>query len=471
MKSSIYPHLRKTGLILSGQLGAHLLSIGSLASLFVYLGYSWSLVAEIAVANSLIRIVYCITRGPRSVLPGRFVRRRVWQVITDEIKIGVALSAACFVMLWPVTVVSLSAFLGINLVGQCAFAGVSRLIIKWLAASRKGLSDKCYSRQILIVGTGERARKTADRLLHTPEIETSIGGFLDYHRRGFWRYRDIPLIGHPSEIGGVIANCQIDAIFIALDPEDLPRTEKLFATAEKMGVPICFVPEIFQPSIYNVRPEMINGMPVVVYRAVPEDQLLLAVKYVLDKVGAICGLLLASPILAITALAIKIESKGPVFFRQLRSGLNGKPFKLYKFRTMCADAEAQKAKLASLNEMSGPVFKVKNDPRVTRVGRFLRKTSLDEFPQFINVLNGDMSLVGPRPPLPKEVAEYEPWQRRKLSVKPGVTCTWQVSGRNSIDFEDWMQLDLDYIDNWSLWEDTKILAKTIPAVLKGSGAS
>ncbi len=392
-------------------------------------------------------------------------------MITDEIKIGVALTAACFVMLWPVTITSLSAFLGTNLFAQCASAAVSRLIINWLTNGRKDATDRCASRQILIVGTGEGARKTADRLLRTPEIETGIAGFMDFHRRGLWSYRDIPLIGHPSEIGRIIANCQIDAIFVALDPEDLPRTEKLFATAEKMGVPVCFVPEIFQPCISNIRPEMINGMPVVVYRAVPENQLVLAVKYVLDKVGAICGLLLALPILVATALAIKIDSKGPVFFRQTRSGLNGKPFKLYKFRTMCANAEAQKAKLETLNEMSGPVFKVKNDPRVTKVGRFLRKTSLDELPQFLNVLNGDMSLVGPRPPLPKEVAEYEPWQHRKLSVKPGVTCTWQVSGRNNIDFDDWMRLDLDYIDNWSLWEDTKILAKTIPAVLKGSGAS
>jgi len=471
MKSNIDSHLRKTGLILSGQLGSQLLSVASLAFLFAYLGYSWSLMAGIAVVNALIRIVYCITRGPRSVLPGRFVRRRVWQVITDEIKIGVALTSACFVMLWPLTVGALSAFLGINLVCQCAFAAVSRLIIKWLTTGRRDAANRYCSRQIIIVGTGEGAKRTADRLLRTPEIETGIAGFLDYHRKGLWSYRNIPLIGHPSEIDRIIANCQIDAIFVALDPEDLPRTEKLFATAEKMGVPVCFVPEIFQSRISNIRPEMINGMPVVVYRAVPENQLVLAVKYMLDKVGAICGLLLGLPILTATALAIKIDSKGPVFFRQTRSGLNGKPFKLYKFRTMCADAEAQKEKLKTLNEMSGPVFKVKNDPRVTRVGRFLRKTSLDELPQFINVLNGDMSLVGPRPPLPKEVAEYEPWQHRKLSVKPGVTCTWQVSGRNNIDFDDWMRLDLDYIDNWSLWEDAKILAKTIPAVLKGSGAS
>ncbi|MCK4460303.1 MAG: sugar transferase, partial [candidate division Zixibacteria bacterium] len=165
-----------------------------------------------------------------------------------------------------------------------------------------------------------------------------------------------------------------------------------------------------------------------------------------------------------------LESRGPVFFKQVRSGLNGKTFKLYKFRTMCADAEHKKDALTNRNEMTGPVFKIADDPRVTRIGRFLRKYSIDEVPQFINVLRGDMSLVGPRPPLPKEVSEYDPWQHRKLSVKPGVTCLWQVNGRNEIDFDDWMRLDLEYIDNWSLWLDAKILARTIPAVIKGSGS-
>ncbi len=173
----------------------------------------------------------------------------------------------------------------------------------------------------------------------------------------------------------------------------------------------------------------------------------------------------------ITSLAIKLESRGPVFFTQSRSGLNGKQFGFIKFRSMFLDAEKQKEKLLDKNEMSGPVFKISNDPRITTVGKFIRKYSIDELPQLFNVLKGEMSLVGPRPPIPEEVSKYKPWQRRKLSVKPGITCKWQVEGRNQIDFEEWMELDLEYIDNWSLWEDSKILAKTIPAVLKGDGAS
>jgi lipopolysaccharide/colanic/teichoic acid biosynthesis glycosyltransferase len=170
-----------------------------------------------------------------------------------------------------------------------------------------------------------------------------------------------------------------------------------------------------------------------------------------------------------TSLLIKLESKGPVLFKQVRAGENGKNFHLYKFRTMCIDAEDKKAALSTRNEMSGPVFKIREDPRVTTIGRLLRKFSIDELPQFVNVLKGEMSLVGPRPPLPSEVSGYQPWQHRKLSVKPGVTCLWQINGRNQVDFDEWMRLDLEYIDNWSLALDTKILLKTLPAVLKGTG--
>jgi lipopolysaccharide/colanic/teichoic acid biosynthesis glycosyltransferase len=171
-------------------------------------------------------------------------------------------------------------------------------------------------------------------------------------------------------------------------------------------------------------------------------------------------------------LAIKLTSGGNVLFRQTRCGLNGRFFTLYKFRTMVEDAEERRAGLLHLNEMKGgPVFKLKSDPRVTWFGRFLRRYSLDELPQLWNVLRGDMSLVGPRPPIPEEVAQYQRWQRRRLAMKPGLTCLWQVSGRNELDFDRWMQLDLEYIDSWSPWLDFKILLRTIPAVLSGKGAS
>jgi lipopolysaccharide/colanic/teichoic acid biosynthesis glycosyltransferase len=173
----------------------------------------------------------------------------------------------------------------------------------------------------------------------------------------------------------------------------------------------------------------------------------------------------------VAAIAIRLESSGPVLFKQVRAGRNGRKFVMYKFRSMCTDAEKRLAELMHLNEMDGPVFKITHDPRITKVGRFIRKTSIDELPQLFNVLFGDMSLVGPRPPLPAEVAQYEGWQRRRLSVRPGITGMWQVSGRNAVDFARWMELDLEYIDRWSLWLDLQILFRTVPAVLMRSGAS
>lgn len=181
----------------------------------------------------------------------------------------------------------------------------------------------------------------------------------------------------------------------------------------------------------------------------------------IDIIGAGSGLILLSPIIAIVACAVKFTSKGPVFFSQKRVGKNGQLFDMYKFRSMVVNAEDLKEKLAHKNEMSGPMFKMKDDPRVTKVGKFIRKTSLDELPQLWNVLKGDMSLVGPRPSLPKEVREFEKWMYKRLIVKPGLTCYWQVSGRNNIDFEDWMKLDISYVEDRNLWIDIKLIFKTV----------
>ena len=194
-------------------------------------------------------------------------------------------------------------------------------------------------------------------------------------------------------------------------------------------------------------------------------------KRAIDIIGAISGLLLLSPVIVIVACAIKFTSKGPVFFSQKRVGKNGELFDMYKFRSMVVNAEELKEKLAHQNEMSGPMFKMKDDPRVTKVGKFIRKTSLDELPQLWNVLKGDMSLVGPRPSLPKEVAQFEKWMYKRLSVKPGLTCFWQVSGRNNIDFEDWMKLDIKYVDERNIWIDIKLIFKTVLVLFGDKNAS
>lgn len=195
------------------------------------------------------------------------------------------------------------------------------------------------------------------------------------------------------------------------------------------------------------------------------------IKRAMDIVGAGAALIMLSPLLGVVAALVKFTSPGPVFFGQPRITLGGREFRMYKFRTMVVDAEAQKDKLATKNEMSGPAFKIKNDPRVTRVGRFLRKHSIDELPQLWNVLNGDLSLVGPRPTVPREVVAYKRWQARRMQVKAGLTCIWQVSGRNRIEFVDWMRMDIRYINEWSVWMDIKLLFKTVKVVITGDGAS
>jgi len=214
-----------------------------------------------------------------------------------------------------------------------------------------------------------------------------------------------------------------------------------------------------------------DGFPLLSFSTTPTNEALMFVRRILDMVLAFLLLSIFGPLVMLpTAILIKLTSPGPVLFKQKRCGLNGRQFVMYKFRSMVDNAEQLRFELEALNEMDGPVFKSSRDPRITAIGKLIRRFSVDELPQVFNVIRGDMSLVGPRPPLPEEVARYERWQRRRLSMKPGMTCLWQISGRNEVSFEDWMKLDLTYIDNWSLLLDLKILLKTVPVVLLGRGA-
>ncbi|RKX29982.1 MAG: sugar transferase [Candidatus Zixiibacteriota bacterium] len=429
------------------------------------------LILESLMGLIAIRLLSSINRMPRPVLTAKFVHKHLWQVVDTELKVSLGIAATVFFMEWPVDRLIVVAFIGINFILQLGHCYLTRFGLQIIAKySRKGDAPS-FQNRILIVGTGPRAKSVADIILRSPELEASIEGFLDYHRSELWRYRDIPLIGHPDLLEKIIAKGQLDAIILAVERDDIPLTSSLVTVAEKMGVTVSVIPDMYRPSVARPVLASLNGVPTMTYRAVPECRFSLFAKNLLDRLGALAGLLITFPLTLVTAIIIKLDSKGPVLFKQVRSGINGKPFHLLKFRTMCHDAENRKRELMSQNELSGPAFKIKNDPRVTRVGRFLRKYSIDELPQLLNVIRGEMSLVGPRPPLQSEVSQYQPWQHRKLSVKPGLTCIWQVSGRNNINFDEWMRMDLEYIDNWSLLLDSKILARTLPAVLKGRGAS
>ncbi len=331
------------------------------------------------------------------------------------------------------------------------------------------LNYKNRERKAVIAGTGPQAIRIAEALLDLDQHDSSLIGFIDNNRKGMWRYRDIPLIGNFSDVEKIIRFDQVDFIVVAVEPNELISALPIIETAEKMGIIVYLTTQIYNPTIAKVRPAFLAGIPAIEYSTVRPNSITSKLKTMVDRLGAILGLMAVSPILLLTLLAIKLDSRGPILFQQTRTGINGRSFKLWKFRTMVVDAEEKKSGLQALNEMSGPVFKISKDPRITRLGKFLRKYSIDELPQLMNVLRGEMSLVGPRPPLPAEVANFEPWQHRKLSVKPGLTCLWQTNGRNNVDFDEWMKLDLAYIDNWSLWEDAKILARTIPTVLKGTG--
>jgi len=249
----------------------------------------------------------------------------------------------------------------------------------------------------------------------------------------------------------------------------LADLEETFLLCDEEGV-LSRVAVDFFPHVHSeVYLEQLGSAPMLTFSGAPHDEVRLLMKRFIDIVLAAVSLVLVSPVMAVVALLVRVTSKGPVLFRQERCGLNGRRFQLYKFRSMVADAESRKAGLADRNERE-LVFKIKNDPRLTPLGRWLRKFSVDEWPQLWNVLRGDMSLVGPRPAVPSEVEQYKRWQRRRLRMRPGLTCLWVVEGRDAVDFERWMALDMEYIDTWSLALDWKIILRTIPQVVSGKGA-
>ena len=331
-------------------------------------------------------------------------------------------------------------------------------------------------RTVLIVGTSPSALRIAESIRGHRFWGYRVLGFLNVGNgedaSPEVRRSPFPVLGGIEDLPRVVESDVVDDVIFAVHRRELDRLEDLFLSLQEQGIRTRFAMDLFPHTRARVEIEELDGMPLLSFATTPTSLLQLMAKRALDVALASLLLLLALPVVPLIALAIKLTSGGgSVFFRQTRCGLNGRSFTLYKFRTMVENAEERRRDLLHLNEMKGPVFKLRSDPRVTALGRFLRRFSLDELPQLWNVLRGDMSLVGPRPPIPEEVAQYQRWQRRRLAMKPGLTCLWQISGRNDIDFDRWMQLDLEYIDSWSPMLDLKILLKTIPVVLSGKGAS
>lgn len=329
-----------------------------------------------------------------------------------------------------------------------------------------------YRENLLVVGTGDRARGFIRSVKEHSNWGFNIVGLIDDDPSRFAKqvegYR---ILGRIQDVSFILERLVIDRVIFILPKEDLGHLENVLLECEKMGVTTSISLDVYNMNIAQLRQTDFNGFPLLEFKPFIAQEWQLFIKRLIDILLSLFAMLLFSPIFIVVAFLIKTTSRGPIFFRQTRSGLNGRKFTLFKFRSMVANAEALKIKLADQNEMTGPVFKIRHDPRITPIGYWIRKTSIDELPQFINVLKGDMSIVGPRPPLPSEVEHYEVWQRRRLSLKPGITCIWQVSGRNNIGFEDWMKMDLQYIDNWSLMLDIKLIFRTFFVVLTGYGAA
>jgi exopolysaccharide biosynthesis polyprenyl glycosylphosphotransferase len=347
--------------------------------------------------------------------------------------------------------------------------GALRFLLKQIRQRGRNL------RHVLIVGTNPRALELAGTLEAHSALGYRVLGFVDREWQGMEEFRKTgyTCVCDFKDIPSFVRNNVVDEVMISLPISSLySEISRIAALCEEQGITthVLFSPFDLKPARAKAATSGYDSLITLHVGAMQGWALL--VKRVLDIMISLSCIILFAPILLITAGLIKLTSPGPIFFVQKRMGLNKRLISVYKFRTMVQNAEQKQAELEHLNEVGGPVFKIKNDPRVTRIGKFLRKTSIDELPQLLNVLKGDMSLVGPRP-LP--VRDYRgfnrDWQRRRFSIRPGITCLWQINGRSSVSFERWMELDLEYIDRWSVWLDLQILIRTIPAVLKGSGAA
>jgi exopolysaccharide biosynthesis polyprenyl glycosylphosphotransferase len=432
---------------------------------------------RVKIQNFIIFLLFILTWHLVFTVSGLYTSRRLSNDRNEVIDVIKATSLGTAVILIGsrvltvrmVTPLFLVEFWLISMMSTMGTRLVLRAVLRLVRTRGRNLRD------IIIVGTNGRALEFGRKLIAHPELGYRIAGFVDRKWEGTERLLSggFALVSDFEDFPQLLRKTVVDEVVMALPFRSMHSEASRIATlCEEQGIGIRVLTSIFDLKIAHSSTEDLEGDALITHSGGRFEGWPVFTKRVLDITISALLIALFAPLLLIVAILIKFTSLGPVLFVQKRIGLNKRQFNLYKFRTMVTDAEQRMSKIEHLNEVSGPVFKIKNDPRITPLGRVLRKTSIDELPQLFNVLSGNMSLVGPRP-LP--VRDYEgfseDWQRRRFSVKPGVTCLWQVKGRSSIPFEKWMELDLQYIDQWSLQLDFQILLLTIPAVFRGSGAA
>ncbi len=397
---------------------------------------------------------------------GRSWLEHIYHIINAVANAAVLILALAFIVrpLVYSRLLLLEAVLGIALLLSLDRASVMVLISQ---LRRQGIGVK----RVVIVGAGEVGRRVMRTIVARPDLGYKIVGYVDDNpEKGNGTIGRIQGLGSTDDLSALIHRLSVDEVIITLPWNVHRRIWSILRECERRRVNARLVPDLFQLSLSQVEVSDLGGVPLVSVHEIAFNRSELIFKRAFDLVGAVLGLTLGAPILIFIGLAVRLDSPGPAIFKQERVGLNGRHFIIYKFRSMRAGAEEEQDQLQELNEADGPLFKIRDDPRRTRVGKFLRQTSLDELPQLVNVLKGEMSLVGPRPPIPDEVAQYQLWHKKRLNVKPGITGLWQVSGRSELTFDEMVLLDLYYIEHWSPWMDFMILLRTLPKALAGDGA-
>jgi exopolysaccharide biosynthesis polyprenyl glycosylphosphotransferase len=425
-------------------------------AIFVLLLVAWHFIFHLCGMYGSKRLATCQTEAIEAIKASALVA------------VSLALSARIFTIR-----IATPTFLIIFWIASSALVGTGRLTVRRLLRMLRRRGRDIHN--ILIMGTNPRAVAFASRIDSNPELGYRVLGFVDEEWEGMPGFLGswYPLCCNFENLSEYLRRNVVDEVAMYLPLRSFyERALRVTAMCQQHGILTRFDPDIFDLKTVRPHAEDFDGdAQFAVYSGALEGWPLV-VKRILDCTFSFLLLVLLMPLFASVALLIRLTSEGPIFFRQERVGLNKRRFQIYKFRTMVRNAEEIQAQVEALNEVSGPVFKIKNDPRITPIGKFLRRASIDELPQLLNVLKGEMSLVGPRPMAIRDFDGFsEDWQRRRFSIRPGITCLWQVNGRSLIPFQQWMELDMKYIEEWSLWLDLKILAKTIPVVLKGTGAA